>query len=175
MFQRLVQVVTNNANAAQSAPQSASNGSPASTYIYPDGSGSMGLPQGWTVSRAQLGDVLAKGPNGEVLRFGFTIVALDPTNPQSRALTGGRNTAPGNMVLIPYNSDSRTVFKSAAEQLAQKARVQPATMDITKTQPMPIQGGKNYLLFGEVDRHDGQGSQSMVAQIIMTAPQVMGG
>jgi len=48
-------------------------------------------------------------------------------------------------------------------------------MDVTKTHQMPIQGGKNYLLFGDVDRHDGKGSQSMVAQIIMTAPKAMGG
>jgi len=141
MLQRLVQEVTNNAKTAQSTPQGASGGSGGSSastsaanvkaapaqklqpYVFPDGSGSMGLPQGWTVSRAQLGDVIAKGPNGEALRFGFTIVALDPTNPQSRALTGGRNTAPGNMVLIPYDSDPGTVFKSAGEQLAQKARV----------------------------------------------------
>ncbi|MGD0741664.1 MAG: hypothetical protein ABR957_18900 [Terracidiphilus sp.] len=28
-------------------------------YIFPDGSGSMGLPPGWTVISAQLGDVIA--------------------------------------------------------------------------------------------------------------------
>ena len=137
MLQSLVQQVTNNAKAAQNASQAGASSAtdnvasaPAqklTPYIFSDGSGSIGLPPGWSVTRAQLGDVSAKGPNGEALRFGMSIFALDPNLPQSRTLTGGGNAAPGNYVLVPYNQDPATLLQQAMNQLAQKSRVQPTT------------------------------------------------
>jgi hypothetical protein len=143
---------------------------------FPDGSGVIGLPAGWTLVRAQLGDITAKGPRGEMLRFGLTISVIDPTNPQSRTLMGNNNpgAAPGNFVSIPFATDPATAFKSGAAQLAQKRGKQAPAINITKVQEIPMQGGKNYFLYGDIDPHDGQGAQSLVAQLIMAPPQQMG-
>ncbi len=136
----------------------------------------IGLPVDWTVVRAQLGDVLAKGPRGEMLRFGMTIAILDPTNPQSRQLMGqgNRSRVPPNFVAVPISADPATAFKSATAQLAQKNGKQPPTINISKVQELPIQGGKSNFLYGDIDLHDGNGPQSLVAQAISTPPQQFG-
>jgi hypothetical protein len=181
MLQSLVQQVTNKVEAAQNASQAGASSATANVasapaqiltpYIFPDGSGSMGLPPGWSVTRAQLGDVSAKGPSGEVLRFGMSIFALDPNLPQSRTLTGGRNAVPGNYVLVPYNQDPATLLQQAFNQLAQKSRVPPPTFTFKQTKDLGgMQAGKNYMLYGEVDRHDGSGPQSTLTELILSVP-----
>lgn len=181
MLQNLVQQVTNRAKAAQSASQAGASGAAANVasapaqkltpYIFPDGSGSIGLPPGWSVIRAQLGDVSAKGPSGEALRFGMSIFALDPSLPQSRTLTGGRNVAPGNYVLVPYNQDPATILQQAFNQMAQKSRAQPPTFTFKQTKDLGgMQSGKNIMLYGDVDRHDGTGVQSTITELIMSVP-----
>jgi hypothetical protein len=181
MLQSLVQQVTNNAKAAQNASQAGASSATANVasgpaqkltpYIFPDGSGSIGLPPGWSVTHAQMGDVSAKGPSGEMLRFGLLILALDPNFPQSRTLTGGRNVAPGNYVLIPSNQEPATILQQALNQLAQKSRTQPPSFNFTQTKDLGVkQGVKNYMLYGDVDRHDGSGTQSTITEVLMSAP-----
>jgi hypothetical protein len=180
MFQTLVQQVTGGASA--SAP--ASSGSAAASgqsgpaqkltpVVFPDGSGSMGLPPGWKLTRAQLGDASASGPNGEMLRFGLTIPILDPTNPQSRGLMG-RNGPPGNFLAIPYNSDAATLFTQASAQIARKMRTQAPAVTIQNVRNLPLSGGRNFMVYGSVDTHNGQGPQAMIAQMIVTTVQMMG-
>jgi hypothetical protein len=188
MFQRLVQAVTGSPQpplgsaqpatssakpaplAASTSPQPAQKLTP---YVFPDRSGSMGLPPGWTVVSAQMGDVTAKGPNGEALRFGLVIPVIDPTNPQSKALMRG-GVAPGNFIAVAYNSDPATLYTQASAQIAQKMRVQAPTVTVQSAQNLPIQGGKNFMVYGEVDSHDGKGAQAMVAQVVVSPPQVAG-
>lgn len=195
MFQRLKQEIagsqpesgaqaSGNGSASSHASAQSSTGSAAPVKSappqqlqaapFPDGSGVIGLPAGWQLVQAHLGDVMATGPHGEKLRFGMTISVIDPSNPQSRQLGGGRSGAPGKFVAVPYSADGATVFKSAAEQLARKSGHQAPTINIAKVQEVPMQGGRNYMLFGDVDAHDGQGPQSMVAQEILAPPQMMG-
>jgi hypothetical protein len=71
-------------------------------------------------------------------------------------------------------SDPATIFKSGSAQMAQKTRRDPLAVNIAKGQEIPLQGGKNYFLFGDTDAHDGQGAQSLVVQMILTPPQQMG-
>ncbi|MGA8087436.1 MAG: hypothetical protein WCA10_09030 [Terracidiphilus sp.] len=142
---------------------------PLQRAVFPDGTGSIGLPAGWQMQNAQKGDLTAAGPNGEKLRFGWTIAVIDPTNPQSRALMGNsRGAAPGNFVAIPHSADSATAFKAAFTQLAQKARQQPPLINIAKVQDIPLQGGANEFMFGDIDFNDGKGKQYLVAQMINT-------
>jgi hypothetical protein len=148
---------------------------PLQRAVFPDGTGSIGLPAGWQMQNAQKGDVIAAGPRGEKLRFGWTIAVIDPTNPQSRALMGnGRGAAPGNFVAIPHSADPATAFKAAFTQLAQKAHKQPPVIDIAKAQNIPLQGGANEFLFGDIDFNDGQGQQYLVVQMINTPVIAMG-
>lgn len=143
-------------------------------YIFPDGSGSMGLPPGWTVISAQLGDVIAQGPNGEKLRFGLVVPAVDPTNPQAAWLMAG-GVAPGNFIAVPYSADAATLFTQGSTQIAQKLHLPPPTITIKSTQNLPVKfGGKNFAVYGLVDAHDGRGAQAMVTQMIVTPQQALG-
>jgi hypothetical protein len=180
MFQTLVQQVT---GGAQGSSQASSAGAAATgqsgpaqrltPVTFPDGSGSMGLPPGWNVSRAQMGDVTASGPNGEMLRFGLTIPILDPSNPQSRSLMG-RGGPPGNFLAVPYTSDGGTLFTQVSAQIAQKMRTQAPSVTIQNVQNLPLSGGKNFMVYGQVDTHNGKGPQAMIAQMIVTPEQAMG-
>ena len=163
------------ASATTSAPVKAGPAAPLQRAVFPDGTGSIGLPAGWQMQNAQKGDVTAAGPHGEKLRFGWTIAVLDPTNPQSRTLMGNsRGAAPGNFVAIPHSADPATAFKAAFTQLAQKAKKQPPVIDIAKVQDIPLQGGANEFMFGNIDFNDGKGKQYLVAQMINTQILAMG-
>ncbi|MGD0156002.1 MAG: hypothetical protein ABSB50_07880 [Terracidiphilus sp.] len=163
------------ASATTPAPVKAGPPQPLQRAVFPDGTGSIGLPAGWQMQNAQKGDVTAAGPHGEKLRFGWTIAVIDPTNPQSRALMGNsRGSAPPNFVAIPHSADPATAFKAAFTQLAQKARRQPPLIDIAKVQDIPLQGGANEFMFGDIDFNDGQGKQYLVAQMVNTPVITMG-
>lgn len=142
---------------------------------FPDGTGVIGLPADWQMTQAQKGDVSAAGPKGEKLRFGWTIAVIDPTNPQSRALMGNsRGAVPGGFVSIPYGTDPAKAYADVMTQMSQKARKQAPDVNISKVQEIPMQGGKNYMLYGDMDFHDGTGKLYLVAQMINTMPQQMG-
>lgn len=149
---------TSAASAAPAAPQ------PLQPAVFPDGTGVIGLPAGWQMVQAKMGDVSASGPHGEKLRFGWTIPVMG----------NSRGAAPGNFVAIPYGTDPASTLKAALSQLSQKARKQAPDIDISKVQEIPLQGGKNEMLYGDIDVHDGQGKQYVVAQMISTTPQMMG-
>src|ERR1700739_3611728 len=156
-------------SAATAAPVKLGPALPLQRAVFPDGTGSIGLPAGWQMQNAAKGDVTASGPHGEKLRFGWTIAVIDPTNPGSRALMGNsRGAAPGNFVAIPHSADPATAFRAAFTQLAQKARKQPPVIDIAKVQDIPMQGGANEFMFGDIDFNDGQGKQYLVAQMVNT-------
>jgi hypothetical protein len=58
--------------------------------------------------------------------------------------------------------------------MSRKAGKQPPEIDISKVQEIPLQGGKNYFLYGDMDYHDGLGKQYLISQMINTLPQQMG-
>jgi hypothetical protein len=166
---------------ALGAAQSAASAAPVTakpqkltSYVFPDGSGSMGLPPGWTVISAQLGDVTAQGPNGEKLRFGLVVPVVDPSSPQAGLLMAGGG-APGNFIAVPYDADAATLFTEGSEQIAQKLRLPPPSITIQSTRNLPVKfGGTNFAVYGLVDAHDGRGAQAMVTQMIVTPPQALG-
>jgi hypothetical protein len=194
MLQSLVQAVTGNAKSAQTGPQGAppsgpqsgpqkareNSPSPAAARAppgpperltpvrFPDGTGSIGLPPGWTLVGAREGDVSAKGPNGEALRFGLAVQVLDPGFPQSRSLSG---LARQGYVTVRYNQEPAEIFQEAVSQMNRKTRGQPPTLTIKQSRDLGgMTQGKNYMLYGDVDRHDGAGLQSLVVQVSISPP-----
>jgi hypothetical protein len=142
---------------------------------FTDGTGVIGLPAGWQMLKASMGDVTASGPHGEKLRFGWTIPVIDPTNPQSASLMPNRRApAPRNFVAIPFGTDPAEAFKQAFTQLARKAGKTPPDIEISKVQELPLQGGKNYMFYGQMDFHDSTGKQYLCGQMINTMPLQMG-
>jgi hypothetical protein len=161
---------SHNAPPIKSAPAQ-----PLQRAIFPDGTGVIGLPPGWQMLKANMGDVTAQGPHGEHLRFGWTIPVIDPTNPQGRSLMGNtRGPAPRNFVAIPLGTEPVTAFKEAFSQLARKAGHQPPDIDITTINELPLQGGKSYLFYGYMNFHDDKGEQLLVGQMINTIELKMG-
>jgi hypothetical protein len=146
---------------ARAAP-SASGGSPASDTAasaaipaaalhqtpFPDGSGSIGLPDGWTITGAHAGQVIAKGPGGAGLRFNWPIAVLDPTDPRSRGSGGA------GFIAIPYGTDAAATFKAAITQLSRKAGNPPPTIDILNSKRVSPQ---ETLLVADVDVPGGSG------------------
>ena len=177
MFTRLKQELGKPASTSSSghasaggsgASASAASGKPAPAQplqpaYFPDGTGVIGLPAGWQMQQARMGDVSASGPNGEKLRFGWTI-----------PVSGGRGGLGGNSVSIPWGTDPANTFKAALTQLMQKGRKPAPDINISKVQELPMNGGKNEFLYGDIDFHDGKGNQYLVTQMISAPPQVMG-
>jgi hypothetical protein len=158
---------------APSAPAAALHQTP-----FPDGSGAIGLPEGWRITSAHAGDVIVQGPHGEGLRFGMPVSVLDPRNPQSQTLGHGpRGTAPGNFVYIPFGTDGATAFKSAIAQFSQKQRKPPPSIDYTAVKELPNdgKGGRNYFLVANVDAHDGKGPAVAWTQVGIGVPLALGG
>jgi hypothetical protein len=58
--------------------------------------------------------------------------------------------------------------------MSPKSGKQAPAIEISKVQEIPLQGGKSYMLYGDMDFHDSQGKLYLVAQMINTMPQQMG-
>jgi hypothetical protein len=118
---------------------------------FPDGSGSIGLPDGWTITGAHAGEVTAKGPAGAGLHFDWPIAAVDPNDPRSRGLRRG---GASSLVAIPHGTDAANAFKSAIAQLYQKRGKAPPTIDIVDTKHLSPQES---VLVANIGAIDGQG------------------
>lgn len=170
MFGRLKQELGASTNAAAgggAAPAAGGAGSvapaePLQPTMFPDGTGVIRLPANWQVQQAHMGDVGASGPHGERLRFGWTVPVMS------------NNRGGGNFVSIPWGTDPASAFKAVMTQMSQKGRKPAPEIEVAKVQELPIQGGKNEMLYGDIDMRDGQGKQYLVVQMISAPPQVMG-
>ena len=161
---------------ASSLPAPTAPAAPLQTFRFPDGTGSIGLPVGWNVAFAQKADILAKGPNGEVLRFGLNVPIVDPRDSRASALGPIRNgTGPGNFLAIPFGIDGATAFKEFSAQLAIKNRKPPNALNIGNVQQVPATGGgRIFLISGDVDTHDGQGPVTFICRIVMSTQMSLG-
>ena len=154
---------TSNESAASgsSAPAPAAPPQPLQPDVFQDGTGVIGLPAGWNAQPAHMGDVSATGPHGEKLRFGLTISVMGNSGAK----------ATGQFLAIPYGTDPATAYKAAMTQMGAKVGKQAPEITVTNVRDIPMQGGKNCFLYGDLDAHDGQGKQFVVVQMISTTPQ----
>jgi hypothetical protein len=127
---------------------------------FPDGSGSIGLPDGWTITGAHAGEVIAKGPAPAALHFDWQIPALDPNDPRSRGLM--RPGTAASFVDIPYGTDAANTFKSAMTQFLQKHGKSPPTIEIVDSTQV---GPKESLVSAKVGAVDGQGPTMALVDI----------
>ena len=137
----------------------------------PDGTGTIGLPEGWRITAAHAGDVRAQGPNGESLRFGMAQSVLDPNNPQSRALMGGPL---HNFVSIPFGTPGDQAYTAMVTQLARKSRQAAPTIQYVQIKQFPDSqgGGKNWMLVANVSTP--AGPVVSWTEVSMSTPQAMG-
>jgi len=136
---------------------------------FPDGSGSIGLPDGWIITGAHAGEVTAKGPAGAGLHFDWPIPALDPNDPRSRGLRQG---GAASLVIIAHDTDAATAFKSAIAQLYQKRGAAPPTIDIVDTKRV---GPQESLLVANIGAIDGQSPARSLVDIGIGPVDNLGG
>jgi hypothetical protein len=147
---------------------SAASGAPAAPLHqtqFPDGSGSIGLPDGWTITGAHAGEVIAKGPATAALHFDWQIPALDPNDPRSRGLM--RPGTAASFVDIPYGTDGANTFKAAYTQFLQKHGKSPPTIEIVDSSAV---GPKEALVSARIGAVDGQGPTLALVDIGIGPP-----
>jgi hypothetical protein len=156
---------TDSANPAQSTPA----GPPLRQIPFPDGSGSIGLPEGWQLTGAASGVAHAAGPNGESIHMGVYLPIMDPRSPQTQmALRSGRP-LPGLYTIYPSGGDLAQAFLAVVQQIHQKKGTTNATINITSNRKFPISGIATdaVILEGDMDAHDGKGA--MATSILVSA------
>jgi hypothetical protein len=139
---------------APAATASSAGGQSAAAVLhqttFPDGSGSIGLPDGWSITGAHAGEVVAQGPGSAGLHFDWQISAVDPNDPRSRGIRGS---GPGSPVAIPYGTDGAATYKAAVTQFIQKQGKSPPTIEIVEAKRLSAQES---LLFANIGSMDGR-------------------
>jgi hypothetical protein len=149
------------------APASASKAAatpigPLHATAFPDGSGTVGLPDGWKLVGAHAGEVIAQGPAPAGLHFDFQVPAYDP----SRITASGRFQIGKGSHAIAYDADIVTKFNLITTQNAQSQRVAPPTVKLLATRPMGTDG---YLIVDDVTPSDGSAPFRAYTQIFVSA------
>ncbi len=131
---------------------------------FPDGSGSVGLPEGWRITEGMGGYALIEGPKGEwvILSRGFS--AWDPRNPLTQQMMRA-GPMPGNYVALAYGTDPTKAYLSIVAQAAAKQHRQVPTVQINEAKPVTGPDGVPLtVLTGGMDRHDGAGNRELIVQ-----------
>ncbi len=126
----------------------------------PDGSGSVGLPAGWTITGAYKGCFDASGPNHGIASLGCALPAI--TNP----LPG----TPANVVTGPYRDPVHALPQMIDVALMQgKLRSRQASMEIIESAPVATQQGQGQAAYIAFRLRDQQAEGRYLA-MVQTAP-----
>jgi hypothetical protein len=121
---------------------------PLHATAFPDGTGTVGLPDGWKITGAHAGEVIAQGPAPAQLHFDYQVPAYDP----------GRITASSRIQIvkgshaIPYDADIASKMNLVTTQNAQSQHKPPPTVKLLATRQV---AADNYLLVDDVTPSDG--------------------
>jgi len=149
--------------------QSTPAGPPLRQIPFPDGSGSIGLPEGWQLTGAASGVAHAAGPNGESIHMGVYLPIMDPRSPQTQMQMRSGRPLPGLYTIYPSGGDLAQAFLSVVQQIHQKQGTPNPTINITSNRKFPISGIATdaVLLEGDMDVHDGK--EPMATSIVVSA------
>jgi hypothetical protein len=154
------------AAAKSTAPTAASTSAaspigPLHATAFPDGSGTIGLPDGWKIVGAHAAEVIAQGPPPAQLHFDFLVNAYDP----SRLTASGRFQIGKGTHAIPYDADIVTKLNLITTQNAQLQRQAPPTVKLVRThQDAP----NNYLIVDDVTPGNGSVPFLAYTQILVS-------
>ena len=119
--------------------------------VFPDGSGTVGLPDGWRITGSNHGSVWADGPNGESVALAVIRHMIDPNN---QFMLGNGRRVPAGSAISPCCDLLRAWLASA--QLPGGSA--PSFHMISSSMMQPGQGGSGgVVIVGELDNHDGKG------------------
>jgi len=176
MLQQMRQVATGPSPAAtttRTATPTAANAAPAGVpkaaaspvgplhaTPFPDGSGSVGLPDGWRMTGAHAGEVIAQGPAPAALHFDYQISAYDP----SRISASSRLQIVKGSHAIPYGTDIASKMNLINTQNAQSQHKPPPIVKILDTQQV---AANSYLIAADVTPSDGSAPLRAWTQIFV--------
>jgi hypothetical protein len=154
------------AAAEASKPTASPVGTLHSTTL-PDGSASIDLPDGWKITAAHAGEVIAQGPPPAALHFDYQVMAHDPkrTSPIS-----GMQFVPGSHA-IPYDADVATKMNLIVAQNAQRQHQSPPAVKVLATQQL---AGNSYLISADVNPSDGSMPLRAWTQVVLSPLSPMG-
>jgi hypothetical protein len=164
-----------NPQSSQSAGRSAAThaAAPLRRTPFADGSGSIGLPEGWHITGAGGGSVRAAGPNGESIALAVIWQMYDPTNQQGRGLinylTLNGRSLPAGSAIYPC-CDLVGAWLAAGQP---RDRSQPAiTFRRISSGRIPHGAGEYDAVTakGELDYHDGKGPLLTSLRLSLLAP-----
>lgn len=128
---------------------------------FPDGSGSLGLPDGWTITGSHWGEVVARGPASAGLHFNWQIAATDRSG-------GG----PGAAFAIPYGTDAGAIFKAVMTQNLQRQHKAVPSIDILASIPL---ADMEYFVVANAGAVDGQIPLRTWAHVVIGPRNNVGG
>jgi hypothetical protein len=165
-------------NVAKAGSSAQSNGAPSREgavqplhqVTFPDNSGSIGLPDGWKITRARLGGVAAEGPRGEMLVLSLVRTMFDPSTPQGQQALQAINRSGRGMPFgtgIGRYGDLVGAFMWLSTQGNQEMHLPQPTLNVTSTQRLqiPQNQGLGVLIIGEMDLKNGKGPMTSSIQI----------
>ncbi len=161
---------------AATQPVSGGNGSsrggsvPALTPTrFPDGSGAVSLPPGWTIPFSSHGAAKIVGPRGETVLLGNSFGPIyDPSNPRVQAQMRYANpNVRRNYYLCP-EGDALHAYECIVQQAATRG---VPSFELKRSQPIPPsnlapQGG--VLIDADIDQHDGRGMMACELGLTLT-------
>lgn len=120
------------------------------TYSFTDGTGTVGVPDGWTCNSQTIGGAIVKGPAGQTVAFDIAGQVDVPNGQALRMLRmGGGN--PANALVAPFSSDPATALKNlmVAINRVQQTKGGPTTTVDEVVNQQPRQPGP-----GMTDGHE---------------------
>jgi hypothetical protein len=162
------------ASSAPTAPAAPTSAAPAASKAvaspigplhataFPDGSGTVGLPDGWKITGAHAAEVIAQGPAPAQLHFDFVVSAYDP----SRITASGRFQIGQGSHAIPYDADAASKLNLITTQNAQAQHKAPPTVKLLATRQM---AADSYLIVDDVTPSDGSAAFRAYTQIFASA------
>ncbi len=142
----------NDSSPAPTAPTASSGGSnppsipPADvklqTYNFPDGTGSVGVPDGWTCTSQTIGNCVVKGPADQTVGLDLSAIVDVPNGQSLRLLQMGHGDL-SRALIGPFSPDPATALKNLIEAINRIAQAHGGptnTVDEIVNQK-PIPGG----------------------------------
>jgi len=130
LMHRLNTMTTPAAKAAAPAPpaHASMQGEPARPLVtqqFSDGTGSIGVPDGWTLQKGAGGSAAVTGPGGVLVQYNMVVPAADPTNPRTQMLLryqppAVRQDFLTHRAMLPYTGDAVKTWETISAQLAKQ-------------------------------------------------------
>jgi hypothetical protein len=163
---------------------SSSGPAPLRTITLPDGSASVGLPEGWNIvpNMSSMGTIVATGPNGETAELDITFLTYDTNNRsvqqtmQTLRNGGLRNTAYAKATYYPYGGDLAKTFVYMIQNVRRKAGLPQASYNFASVTPVAGSAQERCVrMTGTANMNDGKGQKEFNGIYCASPPGRFGG